>query len=301
MGLCSIPEDQEYLQTYIPRAALRTEYLMNGILAIAAVDLARTAGESSAKKYLLAALEYSNKASADFRAQLCDINEENLHLLYYFSSIAAVFNLAMPSERLSTMDRMNMGFDMMNGAFMIAMTNIQWLFNHCSLSTLISFGTATIDILDTGTKIALDRLTSVSCQIHIPASKVVTQDAKLEDPLASELEIYRFAIAHLTYCFAEDARGLIQGYCLSLITAAGPDFALAVKELEPMALFIVMHFGVLLDRTARDPRAWWILSMGKDIVKVVSEILQQSPIAQIPDGREGIAWTCQQVGLLASV
>jgi hypothetical protein len=111
--------------------------------------------------------------------------------------------------------------------------------------------------------------------------------------------MYRKAIAQLKYCFAEDARDLIKGYCLSMIPVAGPEFAVAMRNLDPLALFIVMYFGVLLDRMARDPMAWWISSMGKDLVKRASEILQQSPIAQIPDGRGGISWTRQQVDLPA--
>jgi len=299
MGLCSVPEDQYYLQTYLPRAALRTSYLMNGILAIAAVDLARSSGESN---HLVAALEYSNKASADFRAQLCDINQDNLHLLYYFAMLAAVFNFAVPFEQMSTMDRMKMGFDMLLGATNIALTNIKWLFerNH-SLNVVAGFEKATIDILDADTKLALDRFTTVCSHLGVPAASEDILGARVEDHLDGKDSMYRKAIAQLKYCFAEDARDLIKGYCLSLVPVAGPDFGVAMRNLDPLTLFIVMYFGVLLDRMARDPTAWWISSMGKDLVQCVSEILQRSPIAQIPDGRKGISWTRQQVGLPALV
>jgi hypothetical protein len=299
MGLCSIPEDQYYLQTYLPRAALKTSYLMNGILAIAAVDLARSSGESN---HLLAALEYSNKASADFRTQLSDINQDNLHLLYYFGMIAAVFNFAVPAEQMSTIDRMKMGFDMLLGATNIALTNINWLFerNH-SLNVVVGFEKATMDMVDPDTRLALDRLTTVCNQLGISAANVDIQGARVEEHLDGTDFMYRKTIAQLKYCFAEDARDLIKGYCLSVIPVAGPEFAVAMRNLDPMALFIVMYFGVLLDRMARDPMAWWITSMGKDLVKRGSEVLQQSPITRIPDGREGIFWTRQQVGLQALV
>jgi hypothetical protein len=297
MGLCSIPEDQYYLQTYLPRAALRTSYLMNGILAVAAVDLARSSRE---RNYILAALEYSNKASADFRTQLCDINQDNLHLLYYFGVMAAVFNFAMPFEHMSEIERMKMGFDMFLGATNIALTNIKWLFErNYSLNVVAGFEKATMDMVDPDTRLALDRLSTVANELGIPAANEDIQSARVEDHLDGNNSMYRKAIAQLKYCFAEDARYLIKGYCLSMIPVAGPEFSVAMGNLDPLALFIVMYFGVLLDRMARDPMAWWISSMGKDLVKRASEILQQSPIAQIPDGREGIFWTRQQVDLPA--
>ncbi|KAF4631630.1 hypothetical protein G7Y89_g6498 [Cudoniella acicularis] len=297
-GLSSIPEDQVYLQDCLPRAALGSTYLMNGILAIAAVDLALSFGETNSAKYIRAALEYSNKGSAEFRTHLCNINTGNMTLLYYFASLAAVYNWAVPSEHMSTLDRLTMAFDMLLGAFNIALTNIHWLCqNHSTFGAVLSYGTVTMDILDLDTRIALNRLTTVSDQLRISTSSKEIEGSRQEPPFAGELVMYRIAIAQLKYSFAEDARGAIKGYCLSLITAAGSDFSLAMKNMEPMALFIVMYFGVLLDRMASDPMCWWIASAGKELVDAISEILLQTPLAEIQDGLEGIAWTRQQVGL----
>ena len=300
MGFYSIPEDQDYLQVYLPRSALRASYLMNGILATAAVDVARCSGESHSATYLRAALEYSNKASAAFRDQLCDITQENLHLLYHFAMIAAIFNFAIPVEQPSAINRMNLAFDMILGAYNVATTNMKWLLESpCSAGALLKYTTLTMDIIDPDTRIALDRLTSVSRLMRVPTANKEIQNATKEDSLCSEIRMYQLAIAQLKYSFAEDTKDRIKGYCLSFIPVAGRDFALAIKELEPMALFVVMHFGVLLHRLVRDTRAWWIDVAGKDLVREISEILQQSPVAQITDGHDGIAWTRQQVGLPA--
>lgn len=274
-------------------------YLMNGMLAITAVDLARSSKGSSKTKYICAALDYSNKACADFRPQLFDINKDNIHLLYLFGMIAAGFEFALPFEQTSAINRMSNGFDLMLGAYDITLTNLGWFFeSYSSLQVLLSYDVAPMDLIDVGTRTALEYLTSVSRQIRVPASVLEARDKKEdEDPLASELPVYQIAIAHMKYCFAEDARALIKGYCLSLVSAAGRDFALAFKRLEPMALFIILYFGVLLDRVAQDPLAWWITSTGRDLVKEASEILLRSPIAQITEGRLGISWTRQQVGL----
>ena len=251
--------------------------------------------------YLPAALEYSNKASADFRAQLCNITQENLHLLYYFSSIAAAFNFALPVEEMSAIERIMIAFDMVLGGFTLAMINYQWLVDSpISVNTVLSYGRTTLDILDSDTRAALERLTSVSRRMtpkEVSAAKEETRETGQEDHADSEVYIYRLAIGQLKYCFAEDARGLIKGYCLTLTPVAGSEFISAVRNLEPVALFILMYFGVLLDRYGANPMVWWVSTVGKDLVKEISEILLASPIAQLHDGREGIAWTRQQVGL----
>jgi hypothetical protein len=215
--------------------------------------------------------------------------------------MAAIFNFAVPVERLSVMTRTNMAFDLILGALEIAATNMQWLFQSpYSVSALLKYKSLTLDVIDPDTMIALDRLTSVGRQICVPAANDDTGDAS-EYRFASDVRLYRLAIAQVRYSFAEDTEDSIKGYCLSLITVAGRDFATEIKKQEPMALFIVMYFSVLLDRIARDSRVCWVGSAGKDLVREISDILQRSPIAQIPDGRDGIAWTRGQVGLPAFV
>jgi hypothetical protein len=299
MGLYSVPGDQTHLQDYLPRAALKTSYLMNGILALSALELSRSSGTPTT--YLPAALEYSNRASADFRAQLCNITQENLHLLYYFSSIAAAFNFALPAEKMSAMERMIIAFEMVLGGFSLAMVNYQWLVEGpISVDVVISYGTVSLDILDSDTRIALDRLVAVSRQMTpklVPIAEEKDQDIGQDGLGDGEDYMYRVAIAQLKYCFAEDARDLIKGYCLTLIPTAGSDFILAIKNLEPVALFILLYFSVLFDRYGADPRMWWIVATGRDLVREISDILVLSPIAKIPDAREGITWTRQQVGL----
>jgi hypothetical protein len=209
--------------------------------------------------------------------------------------IAATFNCALPPEQMSPMDRMGIVFDMVIGASALAMTNLQWIYESpISVGVVLSYGTTTMDIVDLETRIAPDRVNSVS-ELMTPRSISVAkeegQDEVQEEPIDNKNCLYWLAIAQLKYCFAENARGLIKGYCLTLIPIAGAEFISAIRKIEPVALFILICFGVLFDRYGEDPRMWWITSAGRDLVKEVSEILMQSPIAEIPDCREGIAWT----------
>ncbi|KAN0102978.1 hypothetical protein V8E51_011291 [Hyaloscypha variabilis] len=305
MGLVAVPEDHPHLQDYLPRAALRNSYLMNGILALSALELARASATSAT--YLPAAIEYSNKASADFRVQLCNITRDNLHLLYYFAMIAATFNFALPPEQMTSIDRIGIAFDMVIGATAIATTNIEWLMDSpMTLGTVLDLGRASMDLVDSETLTALDYMVSVSSQMSpkLIAEEKETmkveiggQEQEIPCPPVSEQFMYWLAIAHLKYCFAEDARSLIKGYCMTFIPLSGTDFIWAIRKQEPVALFVLMYFGVLMDRYGADTKAWWIMTTGRDLVKEASEILLRSPVAMMDDGREGIAWTRRQVGL----
>jgi hypothetical protein len=195
------------------------------------------------------------------------------------------------------MDRMAQAFDMMLGAFDITLINREWFFeNYDSLRTLMSYGSASIDLVEPNVRIALEHITSISYQLRAPAFSLGNKKGQ-DGPLASEVPVYINAIAQLRYCFAEDARGLIKGYCLSIVTVAGRGFVKAMRALEPMALFIIMYFGVLLDREARDPAAWWIASAGKDLVMESSEMLQRSSVSQVTNAYEAISWAREQVEL----
>ncbi|KAK2806416.1 hypothetical protein FQN50_005833 [Emmonsiellopsis sp. PD_5] len=301
-GLYSMPADTPYFQITIPHAALRRSYVMNSILAAAAVDLAVSAVEGpQAEKFFYLALKYGTQASAGFRTELENINEENLHILYHISALLAVWNYTMLGRHGSTLARMHVIFDMFFGAAMIAWTNPKWLTSVPSSSRdAIGLKPLTMDVVDANTITALSYLDTVSRQIHVPPIKsplmMYNIDFETEDPLPASVA-YRVPLAQLRYSFAEDAVDRIKGYGMSLITVAGPAFVAAVKARQPMALFMLMYFGVLVNRSSDQNTRWWLGTAGRDLVSEISDILQNSPIAQIPEGRLGMSWTREQVGL----
>ncbi|KAM0329279.1 hypothetical protein ACHAQA_004584 [Verticillium albo-atrum] len=302
-ALYSIPEDQPFLQVLLPRAALRHKFLMNGIFAITALDLATDLTNAEARVYRRAALEYSNKASVDFRSQLSDINADNICYLYYFAMISAFFNFAMPAEHLTCLERITMAFDMILGASSIAWTNFDWMIQGPdSTSAVIERYTVDLGLMneiDGDTMIALSYLSTVVRELRLPGPDG-TPD---KGPIANELWEYQLAVGQTKYCFAEEKLNRLKCYYLSLITVAGVDFAARVRQREPMALFVVMYWAVLLDRATDDPMVWWstpwtsTTTVGMDLVAETSELLSTSAIALIPEGRKGIAWVRDQVRL----
>jgi hypothetical protein len=275
---------------------------MNCILATAAVDLALcTVGAPASAAYLQAALEYGNRASADFRAQVVDVSRENIDLLVYFSSMAAVVNFAMPAEGISTIQRVSTFFDMFLSSARIALTNVEWFIDSLNSAGTVVYRYPTdldlFEALDPEIKSALDLLSSVSRGVRLPPTDSLELGLAAEGPLANDVLAYKLAVDQTKYCFAEDYHGRMKCYFSTLISVAGEEFAAGVKKMEPMAMFIIMYWGVLMDRAGKDPMLWMIVSAGRDLVDETSEVLQSSRIARIPGVQEGIAWTRRQVGL----
>jgi hypothetical protein len=110
--------------------------------------------------------------------------------------------------------------------------------------------------------------------------------------------MYSLACGQTKYIFAEEQASRMQKYYTSLFAVAGEEFAAHLKAREPMALFVIMYWAVLVDRAARREWGAWILGeTGRQLVGEVSEMLLVSSIADIPGVSEGIAWTRYQVGL----
>ncbi|KAH8690741.1 hypothetical protein BGW36DRAFT_389250 [Talaromyces proteolyticus] len=283
-----VPNDMEYLQEYLPHMALANKYLKNGLLALAAADFAHSGGQ---KQYLMPALEYSVKAAADFRLQLIDLNEHSASLLYAFIECMAIFSF-VTSGLPRPLARLSKTFDVMLSAKTMFLARFPNSLPSCQSEIVSSIDMSVLDILDDETASALDLLTTISRQIRV----LITADGHTE--IAGDTEVYQIAIGHIKCSFAEHKRGVIKNYCWILVSVVDRCFFQSLKQLEPMALLIMMYFGVILDRMGRDPTAWYIGSRGKDLVEDISEILELSPVSQIPDGQVAITWSRQQVGIL---
>lgn len=96
--MCGIPQEEHYLSQVLPREALKHDFMLDGIFAVAALDIARSADtyEPDATRYEHIALEYYNRGSAAFRELLTDIPPDIYHLMFIFASSAAVIVLGLP-------------------------------------------------------------------------------------------------------------------------------------------------------------------------------------------------------------
>ncbi|KAK8028600.1 hypothetical protein PG991_005656 [Apiospora marii] len=329
MGFYGIPEDQRYLQEELPRTALGEGYLLNGILAIAATDLAHQTQGPASSKYVSAALVFSNRASIQFRQQLSILSAtNNTHVLYHRGIIVEKRNLSMlkseiasdatgglDSHQIKIQRRFNTFFDILLETYNILLTNIRWTMNspseiRAAVDRLLK-DPLTLDFIGFDTRLAMERLTSVSQQIRTNFSSRNAEDAAAAPHasplgyLCAEVPMYRLIIAQVKLSFVAEALNLPQGFCLSLVTTTGLEFLNLVIAMDTMALFVLLHVGVVFYRMFRkeeDHQAaggcWAMGSVAQELIRELSRILEATPVCQIPEGREAIVWCQQQIGLL---
>jgi hypothetical protein len=290
-----IPGEQPFLQDELPYLALGNNYALDGLMALAALDLATNSckGQTSiANVYLRIAIRHFNRASAEFRHQLSHVNRENVHLLYYFSTVAALFNYAAPTPPVSPLQHNDTAFAMLLGAVSVAQTNFQWLHEGpTAIAAYIQNYEVRVELpesLEASTLAATTRISAVIHTAYLPGGS-----------LAADNILYRMAADQLKYAFAEGTPGLLQGNWLSFIGFVGHGFAKAVRAREHGALFLLMHHAVLVHRAslACPEKGWWLGTMGRELVAEISELLSDSPLVMLDDVRDGIAWTRLQTGL----
>ncbi|KAK1758988.1 hypothetical protein QBC47DRAFT_409788 [Echria macrotheca] len=312
----STPHCQPYLLQYLPRAALRHGYLLNAILATAAVDLGISCASTSptdSARYFKTALAYGTKATADFRTQVTSLAPDNVDLVFYFTSLVAVLQFTvMCDTSISLIDRVCEYATMGLKSGRMIFDNMQWMMASSSpLGTIIrnfAVDLSFLDQLDPQTKAALELMSSVSQQVRVPPTSPTIQGSAVltgemvicEDgagPLASDVYIYKLAIGQTKYCYAEELQNRLKGYFHNVFAVSGSHFVAAVRGREPMAIFILMYWAVLVQRAAKDPALWALVSEGRDLVAESSTLLLFSDIIDVPGVREGIAWTRNEVDL----
>ncbi|KAH6691462.1 hypothetical protein F5X68DRAFT_259515 [Plectosphaerella plurivora] len=328
--LYAVPVCTVSVQQHLTRASLGYGFMTKAILACAALDTAIYGGgaEPDSRAYHRAALQLMNEASADYRRQLQgNITRDNLWLLSEFSGLLGMFHFAVPATRAgsppavtaaavasaaakpgaleedrSVLSRIMHLYDMTIASYELCALNWEWLFDSPSSASVIMrdyqtdlslMNNLSPDVLD-----ATKRMSEVQRIVRLPPTgNPDIDDADGAGPLAIDVFSYRVAVGHLRYAYAEDR---IKGYCLSVASGAhvaGPEFGQGLRSREPVAMFVVVYWGVLMHWQSHDEMLWWIGSSGREMVREASELLVTSHIYDLADVREGIAWARRQVGL----
>lgn len=305
LAICAMPEDRHLMQTLLPREGLKHAFVLQGIFAVTALDLAVNASMDrlESKTYMHAAMEYYDTASVLLRNKLAESPPEEYWLVFLVSYMAAVYHCAVP-QIAQSIDHTALGhitvlFSLLNGATTVSLAHSMALLDS-PITSLRSMRLPDQSLLDTESLIVLNRLRAINDAVYPSGDPMEVRPNPPLGPLVdpeprTQHEVYRRAIHHLGSCFVEDARGVLQSYCSSYPGWNGNAFAKAVAAHEPVALVILMHWGVLLDRLGK--QMWWASSIGFTLVAELSELLQHTNIIVLPDVRDAIAWVRHQIGL----
>lgn len=281
-SLCNRTQDRHSWQVVMPRKALDYDFLMSGLLAVAALHTAATTEPPEALTYFDVALEYHNRAFTPFRHAIDNIGPHNCDAVFAHSIVTTVIGIALPrltaarGERSSMTENVVTVFELLQGVSNIFRIGRSWF--QTTLYTHSQFFDNTVSELDPDTEEALDRLGAIN-------------DAMLGPVNADEHRILKEALFLLRRCFCRYQKSKDVASVLAWLAAVDKDFAHALRRREPVALLALMHWAVLLGNL--DGKYWWAQKSG---TALVSELL----VALRPgDSRWEAArlWPKQKLGL----
>lgn len=282
-SLSNDPSDYNVWQTVIPRKALEHDFLMNGILAIAALHTAASVEPAAALSYIDSTLEYHTAASVTYRKALDHLTPFNCDAVFAHSIITTVIGIALPRLTATRDETSNMTenivvvFELLQGVRKIIWISDPWL--HSRLFTCRKeFLEALVKDPEPDADAAMDKLN-------------VLNDSRLANVDPEQHRINRDAVALLRRCFARHAVCSDAASVLTWLAAVEKDFVSQLRLRKPFPVLVLMHWGALLNEL--DGQMWWARNSGKALVIELTSVLQPD----ILQWEGAHLWPRQKVGL----
>ena len=298
-GFCAVPEERDFLRDDLPRLAMKHEFLLEGLFAVASLDIAGT-DSSHRGPYLRVGLESYYRSSAMFRQQLANMTPEDCHLFFSYAVFTVAVHALMSqhgfggkdSEPVSALETIKTMFNLSRGAHMISSTFLE-AFSEQKPYVETLRGTLQVRPVFLRDEEAEAILLLHAVNDHVNSPELEVNSTPGASTWRSTHAMYDNAIQLLQVYYAHDYEGNVKGMWLSAATHMGGDFAAAMERSEPMAMLLLMHWGVLLERSS--PHFWWAKSVGKTLVEQLSTLVQASVLASLPNVLQHVNWVKRQV------
>lgn len=283
------------MQVAIPQGGLQYEFILRGIMAVAALEIAAK-GHPNANLYFRRAMELYDLGSAAFRSQLSNVTKENIEWVFIYSSVVSIINMAMlPNQMRSALDVATTMFELTCGTAILAYKNMDWLLD-CPYSQSISYAMTAYDedapdTLPFDIRVALQRLAGLVNSFDVIGVFSLAPRKVFDSPT----HMYRISVEQLQRCFVEESKHKMHGICTAFPAMVGPDFTEACRQREPMALLILLHWTLLMDQLGRI--AWWAEGLARTLAGEIAGLLalDSSELADLPAFRESVEWVMQRL------
>ncbi|PVH80136.1 hypothetical protein DL98DRAFT_460088 [Cadophora sp. DSE1049] len=261
-ALTLFPGDKQRLvwQTDIHYQARSNPVLMHGILSVAAIHLALLEPESSSQ-YRLRAFHHHDLGVQLFNQQLSNITSENSHILFPFAVMLVVWAHSSPiivREALQLDHILNL-LELVRGCKTIFMMHWDTI-SGTPIGSLREF---------------IPRLKSQQViQSYIALRAFENLRFKISDPM------YEHAIGRLENVSMkaagepDDVRTVVAWPCL-----IDEEIWDRLRNKEPMSLFLLAHYAMLLERYER--QWWWINGWSRRILRAVEDELNDTDKASL--------------------
>jgi Fungal specific transcription factor domain len=260
---------REIWQQDVIREALQHEFLLHGILSLAAVHIISTSGDFN--KWRRIARIHQEAGLTAFIPALDNLNKDNCHALFIFSTILAILSVASPMSvatgiHLSPIDKALGLLVLLRGVRAVVKGSYSWI-----------AGGRMGYMLHRSENVEEQELSpDVIAGFDILRAKL---NATTDD--SGTLEVYKSATLTLEDTFRRLTRTeLDSGTILNWSDACGDGYIALLKQRQLPALAILAYYGVLLHRLKHE---WWIHAWGSQLVEAVRQELRE-------DWSEPIGW-----------
>jgi hypothetical protein len=265
-------------QVFVPKLALKFNFLFQALLAAASLHLAAEPESASSRaKYVLVALEYHNSALENFRAHpMTEMDAVQAQAVFAFCVMNLALALGSLAGKPSILENVSLVFGLLQGVE-------RCFFSHRALIEQGPFCKAhpledsPWDGINPSTQEALDRLELIRSR-----ESAIWVTSHCDDP---NIE----AIKWLQQCFGVSIKTM--GVALIWMLKADLEFFTAIRKSNDVALLVLLHWAVLLQQIGS--HTWWARESGKLLVDEVSVSLPRKD----KEWDLSISWVRSQVGL----
>lgn len=288
-SLCVTDSENQTWQITIPRLALKHDYLMNGILALASMHIAISAEPPEALLYHDAGLQYYNRSLTPFRKAIDSITPQNSDAVFAHSIVMIAIGIATPRLTAATITgNIVILFELLQGVRKILQVGQSWI--TLGLFSKGEFWKKTPDELDPDTEEALAHLLALNDEIMIGV-------------YAEQHRVNVEVISHLRHCYAKFVRSADPAPVLAWLARVDKDFVDSLRCRQPFSLLILMYWGVLLteldEKVEGEPKVdgklngkwWWARNSGRALVSELIEALKSAD----PRWESALSWVRRKI------
>ncbi|KZL78452.1 C6 transcription factor [Colletotrichum tofieldiae] len=251
-------------KTAIPKEALRHEFLMEGLLSIAALHCAHL-DPSMGWAYTEAAIQYQNSGLIGYRTALLHINDTNYEAIFIFSVILTVLGFAMPAayterQPVSPAETIISIYELLKG-----ITLTTQVYAEAIRGGMFSPLFQNLEL-------------RVSSPCFMPEGEIVTAMVRLRQRAefmtkyvgTETREIYIASIDSLEESFRDVGMSRSVSNVVAWPIMVGHKMVHLFKQGDPMALLVWVHYGVL---ALEIHDQWWGKNFGIRLIEDLSATL----------------------------
>ncbi|KIW46357.1 uncharacterized protein PV06_02033 [Exophiala oligosperma] len=265
-SMCTpVAEDDYFWRTKVPAMALHFDFLLDGIFAVTAFEIAATYDNDS---YVDAAFEFQTRSISAFRRHLDHAPPGTIEPMLCFSLMIMILALASAQTQPDAASSLNLGgndilqstithFELLEGVWAIVGRNADYLANSPYISRLKLFEELPLTTLDPEIESAFSKLSDYN-EARIGSTVNEAYEHRVNQ--ISLWETCKKALSMLRECFAKCADETYSGYTLGWLNMAGDNYIKAIKSGDTTSLLLLMYWGVLCQKSGH--QAWWARSYG---------------------------------------